>query len=130
MSKNLDETVHLQSEKREAWIREIRSEAKQTKKIRQKSREKREKYRAKNGSLGNTSMDSKETTIVILINHASTPIKKERLSPMGKARREASRIELPKREGCQTESKAFNQSVLERIVRESGLGLLNPSEMS
>ena len=26
MSKNLDKTVHLQSEKREAWIREIRSE--------------------------------------------------------------------------------------------------------
>ena len=26
MSKNLDETVHLQSEKREEWIREIRGE--------------------------------------------------------------------------------------------------------
>ena len=26
MSKNIDETVHLQSEKREEWIREIRGE--------------------------------------------------------------------------------------------------------
>ena len=34
----------------------------------------REKYRAKNGSLRNTSTDSKGTTFVILKNHASTPI--------------------------------------------------------
>ena len=52
---------------------------------------KREKNRAKNGSLRNTSTDSKETTFVILIKHASAPITKERLSPSSKARREASR---------------------------------------
>ena len=34
----------------------------------------REKYRAKNGSLRNTSMDSKETTFVILKNHTSAPV--------------------------------------------------------
>ena len=65
---------------------------------RQKSRkiinEEREKYRAKNGSFPNISTDSKRTTFVILINHASAPIRKERLSPMSKARREASRNEF------------------------------------
>ena len=61
---------------------------------RQRSRkiidEEREKYRAKNGSLRNTSTDSKGTAFVILINHASAPIKKETLSLTSKARREAS----------------------------------------
>ena len=60
---------------------------------RQKSREiideEREKYRAKNGCLWNTLMDLKGTTFVILINHASAPIRQERLSPTSKARREA-----------------------------------------
>ena len=54
----------------------------------------REKYRAKNGSLRNTSMDSKGTTFVILINHISAPIRRERLSPMSKARGEASQNEI------------------------------------
>ena len=36
-------------------------------------------------------MDSKETTFVILKNHTSAPVRKERLSPTSKARREASR---------------------------------------
>ena len=65
---------------------------------RQRSRkiidEEREKYRAKNGSLRNTPTDLKETTFVILINHASAPVRKERLSSMSKARREASRNEF------------------------------------
>ena len=34
-----------------------------------------------------------------------------------------------KKAGCQTESKAFEKSMVERIVQEPGLGLLNPSEM-
>ena len=50
----------------------------------------REKYRTKNGSLRSTSTDSKETTFVILINHASAPIRKERLSLMSKTRSEVS----------------------------------------
>ena len=52
---------------------------------------KREKYRANNGSLQNTSTDSKGTAFVILKGHTSVPIRKERLSPTSKARREASR---------------------------------------
>ena len=48
---------------------------------------KREKHRAKNGSLRNTSRNSKGTTSVILTNHTSAPFRKERLSPTSKARR-------------------------------------------
>ena len=70
---------------------------------RQRSRkiidEKREKCKAKNGSLRNTSTDSKETTYLILINHASSPIRKERLSPTSKARREASQNEFVEKSG-------------------------------
>ena len=53
--------------------------------------EKREKYRAKNASLHNTSTDLKAATFVIVINHASALVRKKRLSPTSKARREASR---------------------------------------
>ena len=49
---------------------------------------------AKNGSLQNTSTDSKGTTFVILINHANAPVRKERLCPASKARRGASRNEF------------------------------------
>ena len=76
---------------------------------RQRSREivdqTREKYRAKNRSLWNISTNLKATTFVILINHASTLIRKERLSPTSEARREAS-LNKVKKAGCQTESKA------------------------
>ena len=61
--------------------------------------EEREKYRAKNRSLRNTSTDSKGTTFVILINHASAPIREERLSPTSKARREASRDKFVEKDG-------------------------------
>ena len=90
---------------------------------------KRERNRAKNGFLWNTSTESKGTTFVILKNYASALIRKERLSPTSKARMEASRNELWKRAGCQTESKALEKSIVDRIVREPGLGLLNPSKM-
>ena len=63
---------------------------------RQRSRkiinEEREKYRAKNGSLRNTSTNSKATAFVILIDHTSAPIRKERLSPTSKARTEANYV--------------------------------------
>ena len=59
----------------------------------------REKYRAKNGCLWNTSTNSKGATFVILINYASAPIRKERLSPASKARRKASRNEFKERGG-------------------------------
>ena len=55
--------------------------------------------RGKNGSLKNTSTDSKEITFVILINHASAPDRKERLSQTSKARRGASRNEFMERSG-------------------------------
>ena len=90
--------------------------------------EEREKYRAKKGSLENTSTDSKRTTFVILIDHRSAPIRKERLSPTSKARRPAE-MSVWKRAGCKTESKASEKSIVERIVREPAQGLLNPSEM-
>ena len=88
----------------------------------------REKNRAKNGSLRNTSTDSKGAAFVILKNHRSAPIRKERLSPTSKARREASRNEFVEK-GRMPESKAFEKSIVDRIVRESCLDLLNPSEM-
>ena len=100
---------------------------------RQRSRkiidEEREKYQAKNGSLRNNLTGSKGTAFVILINHSSAPVRKKRLSPTNKARRKASRNQLWKRAGCRTESKALEKSIVDRIVREPGLGLLNPSEM-
>ena len=46
--------------------------------------EEREKYRAKNKSLRNTSTNPKGAAFVILINHASAPIRKERLSQQAK----------------------------------------------
>ena len=38
-------------------------------------------------------------------------------------------ISFWKRAGCQTESKALEKSIVERIVREPGLGLLNSTKM-
>ena len=71
--------------------------------------EEREKYSAKNGFLRNTSTDSKETTFVILINHASAPIRKERLSPTSKAAREASRNEFVENGGVPDRVKSFRE---------------------
>ena len=38
-------------------------------------------------------------------------------------------MSLWKRAGCQTESKAFLKSTVERIVQEPSLGLLDPSQI-
>ena len=46
---------------------------------------------------------------MILINHASAPIRKERLSPTSKARREASRNELVKKGGMPDRVKSFRE---------------------
>ena len=70
---------------------------------------KREKYSAKNGSLWNTSADSKGAAFVILINHASAPIRKERLGPTSKARREASRNEFMEKGGMPDKVKSFRE---------------------
>ena len=80
---------------------------------RQRSRkiinEEREKYRAKNGSLRNTSTDSKGTTFVILIDHTSAPVTKERLSPTSKARRDASRNQFVEKGGMPDRVKSFRE---------------------
>ena len=68
-----------------------------------------EKYRAKNGSLRNTSTDSKGATFVILINHASAPVRKERLSPTSKARRETSRDKFVEKSGMPDRVKRFRE---------------------
>ena len=66
----------------------------------------RRKYRAKNESLRNT---SKGTTFVILINHRSAPIRKERLSPSSKATREASRNQFVEKDGMPDRVKSFRE---------------------
>ena len=55
----------------------------------------------------NTSTNSKGVAFVILINHTSTPIRKERLSPMSKARREASQNEFVEKGGMPHQVKNF-----------------------
>ena len=70
---------------------------------------KREKYRAKNESLRNTSTDSKRMTFVILKDHTSAPIRKERLSPTSKARREASRNQFVEKGGMPDRVKSFRE---------------------
>ena len=81
---------------------------------RQRSRkiinEEREKYRAKKGSLRNTSTDSKGTTFVILINHRSAPIGRKRLSPTSKARRKASRNKFVEKGGMPDRVKSFRET--------------------
>ena len=75
-----------------------------------KKNEEREKYRAKNGSLQNNSTDSKGTTFVILIDHRSAPIRKERLSPTSKTRREASRNEFVEKGRMPDRVKSFRET--------------------
>ena len=53
--------------------------------------EKRKYDLAKNGSLRNTWTESKRAIFLILKNHGSASIRKQRLSPTSKARKEASR---------------------------------------
>ena len=71
--------------------------------------EKREKYRAKNGSLRNTPTHSKEAAFVILQKHASIPIRQERLSPTTKAKREASRNQFMEKSGMPDRFESFGE---------------------
>ena len=71
--------------------------------------EKIKKYRAKNGSLRNTSTDLKGTTFVIFINHASALVRTEGLNPTGKARREASRNKFVEKGGMPDRVKSFGE---------------------
>ena len=54
-------------------------------------------------------MDSQGKTFVILKNHVSTPIRKERLSPTSKARREASPNELVEKGGMPNKIESFRE---------------------
>ena len=67
------------------------------------------KYRAKNGSLRNISTNSKRANFVILINHASAPIKKERLSPARKTRIKTSRNKFVKKGGVPDSVESFEE---------------------
>ena len=71
--------------------------------------EEREKYRAENGSLRNTSTDSKGAVFVILKDHKSLPIRKERLSPTSKARRKASRNQFVEKGRMPDRVKSFRE---------------------
>ena len=71
----------------------------------------------------------KRATFVILINHVSAPIRLERLSPTSKEGGRPAEMSVWKRAWCQTQSKGLEKSIVARIVREPGLGLLNPFEM-
>ena len=64
---------------------------------------------------------------MIMKNHTSAPVRKEKLSPMTKARREASRNELMEKGGMPNRVESFRK--VNRIARVLYLGLLNPSEM-
>ena len=91
--------------------------------------EEREKNRAKNRSLRNTSTDSKGTAFVILINHTSAFIRKERLSPTSKARWQASRNEFVEKGGMPDRVKSFIETDSRQDRPRAGLGLLKPSKM-
>ena len=54
-------------------------------------------------------MDSKGTAFVILINHTSTPVRKERLSPSSKARTEASRNQFVEKGGMPDRVKSLRE---------------------
>ena len=71
--------------------------------------EEREKNRAKNESLRNTSTDSKGAVFVILKNHTSAPIRKERLTPTSKSKREASRNQFVEKGGMPDRVKSFRE---------------------
>ena len=71
--------------------------------------EERKKYRARNGSLRNILTDSKRAIFAILKNHASAPVRKERLSQTSKAKREASRNEFVEKGGVPDRVKSFRE---------------------
>ena len=66
---------------------------------------------------------------MILINHASAPIRKERLSPTSKARREASQNEFVEKDGMPDRVKSFGEIDSRQDRPKARLGLLNPYEM-
>ena len=79
-----------------------------------------------NESLRNTSTDSKGTAFVILINHASTPIRRERLSSTSKARKEASRNEFMEKAGVSDRVKSFREINSSKDRPRARAGFIKP----
>ena len=88
--------------------------------------EKREKYRAKNGSLQNISTDSKGTTFVILINHARVPDRKEKLGPTSKSKREGSQNKFVKKGGVPGRVKSFREIKSRQYCPRARPGFVKP----
>ena len=85
---------------------------------------------AKNGSLRNTSMDSKGAAFCDFDKPQKRAYQKGKMESNEQSKEgDQSKSVCGKRAGCQTESKAFEKSIVDRIVRDPGLGFLNPSEM-
>ena len=63
---------------------------------------------------------------IILINHSSTPIKKERLSPTSKARMEASRNEFVEKGGMPDRVKSFREIDSRQDRPRAQLGFVKP----
>ena len=77
-----------------------------------------------NGSLRNTSTDLKEATFVILKNHASALVRKERLSLTSKAGREASQNKIVEKGGMPVES--FGEVNSSENYLRARLGFIKP----
>ena len=71
-------------------------------------------------------MDSKGAAFVILINHTSAPIRKERLSPTSKAGREASRNKFVEKGGMPDRVKSFREIVSRENRLRTRPGFVKP----
>ena len=63
---------------------------------------------------------------MILINHASAPIRKERLSPMSKARREASQNEFMEKGGVPDRVESFREIISREDRPRARPGFVKP----
>ena len=97
---------------------------------RQKSRkiinEKRENNRAKNGILWNNSTDSKGATFVILKNNTKALVRKERLSPTSKARKETSRNKFMEKGGLSDRVESLREVDRSKNCPGARLGFVKP----
>ena len=84
---------------------------------------------AKNGSLQSLRNTSKGPTFVILINHASAPGRKERLSPTSKGRREASRNMFVEKGGMPDRVKSFGEIDSTEDRQRARPGFVKPIQM-
>ena len=88
--------------------------------------EKREMCMANNGSLRNTSTDLKGVTFLILKNHASAVIRKEKLSSTNKTNREASRNTFVKKDGMPDSVESLGEVDCSKNRKRARLGFVKP----